>query len=59
VIGIVDGPIRTAVFDWLTEQRGQFGEALQRYALEDFTLDDVRVPLVGPQGIFKPSVSCR
>lgn len=56
MIGIIDGPIRTAVFDWLTDQRGLFGEALQRDTLEDFTLDDVRVPLVGPQGIFKPRI---
>jgi putative restriction endonuclease len=56
VIGGTDGPVRTAVFDWLTEQRGQFGEALRRDALEDFTLDAVRIPLVGPQGIFKPRV---
>jgi len=56
VIGVVDGPVRTAVFDWLTEQRSQFGEAFQRSALEDFTLDEVRVPLLGPQGIFKPRV---
>ena len=56
MIGIVDGPVRSAVFDWLTEQRGQFGEALARTALENFTLDGRRVPLVGPQGIFKPRV---
>jgi putative restriction endonuclease len=56
VIGTVDQPVRAAVFDWLTEQRGQFGEALARTDLESFTLDGRRVPLVGPQGIFKPRV---
>jgi len=56
VIGITDGPVRAAVFDWLTEQRGQFGEALPRIALEDHVLDGRRVPLVGPQGIFKPAI---
>lgn len=56
VIGVTDGPIRTAVFDWLTEQRDELGEALPRTALETFELDGRRVPLVGPQGIWKPAI---
>ena len=56
VIGIADGPIRRAVFDWLTEQRTELGEALSRIALETFAVGGRRVPLVGPQGIWKPAV---
>lgn len=56
VIGTADGRIRGAVFDWLTEQRNELGEALPRTALEAFVLDGSRVPLVGPQGIWKPAV---
>ncbi len=56
MIGTVDGRIRRAVFDWLTEQRDELGEALPRTALETFVLDGRRVPLVGPQGIWKPAV---
>lgn len=56
MIGAVDGRIRRAVFDWLTEQRDELGEALPRTALETFVLDGRRVPLVGPQGIWKPAV---
>ena len=48
--------MRRAVFDWLTEQRESVGEALSRAALETFTLDGRRVPLVGPRGIWKPAV---
>jgi len=53
---MVDGLVRMAVFDWLTEQRQSVGEALARTALEQFTLDDRRIPLVGPRGIWKPAV---
>jgi putative restriction endonuclease len=56
VIGIADSAVRAAVFAWLTQQREEHGEALPRSALENFALDGRRVPLVGPQGIFKPAV---
>ena len=56
VIGMVDERMRLAVFDWLTEQRQDRGEALPRTLLEDFQLDGQRVPLMGPQGIWKPAV---
>jgi putative restriction endonuclease len=56
VIGSRDITIRRAVFDWLTEQRQEHGEALSRASLESFSLDGKRVPLVGPQGIWKPAV---
>jgi putative restriction endonuclease len=56
VIGSRDIEIRRAVFDWLTEQRQEHGEALSRTSLEAFSLDGKRIPLMGPQGIWKPAV---
>jgi putative restriction endonuclease len=56
MIGEADAPIRRAVFDWLTEQRESVGETLSRTALESFTIDGRRIPLVGPRGIWKPAV---
>ena len=56
MIGSRDITIRRAVFDWLTEQRQEHGEALSRASLESFSLDGKRIPLVGPQGIWKPAV---
>jgi putative restriction endonuclease len=53
---MADERIRLAVFDWLTEQRQERGEALPRAILENFQLDGRRVPLIGPQGIWKPAV---
>ncbi len=43
------------MFAWLTQQREEFGEAMSRTALEAFTLDGRRIPLVGPSGIWKPA----
>ena len=54
---IQDARIRSAAFDWLAAQVARFGDVLPRQMLaEGFTLDDVRVPVIGPQGIFKPKV---
>jgi hypothetical protein len=55
VIGGADHRIRLAVFDWLTGQREIHGEALDRQGLIDFELDGVRIPLLGPSGIWKPA----
>ncbi len=55
MIGVIDGPIRAAVFDWLTGQRREHGEALSRDSLLDYTFQGRRTPLLGPQGIFKPA----
>lgn len=55
MLGDADRQIRLAVFDWLTRQREEHGEALPRDLLTGFTLDGVRIPLLGPQGIFKPA----
>jgi len=50
-----DARVRTAVFEWLTDQVMRYGDVLPREALaKGFFLDDIRVPLVGPRGIFKP-----
>jgi putative restriction endonuclease len=56
VIGSRDIEIRRAVFDWLTEERQEHGEALSRASLESFSFGGRRIPLVGPQGIWKPAV---
>jgi len=54
---IQDARIRAAAFEWLTEQVARHGDVLPRRLLaEGFVLDGVRVPLLGPQGIFKPKV---
>jgi putative restriction endonuclease len=46
-----------AAFDWLAAQVRLHGDVLPRMLLaEGFRLNDVRVPLLGPQGIFKPAV---
>lgn len=52
-----DNRIRTAAFKWLTEQVELHGDVLPRDLLaKGFIIDDQRVPLIGPQGIFKPRV---
>jgi putative restriction endonuclease len=52
-----DWPIRIAAFDFLKTQNEAFGEALPRPLLEaGFEYQGRRVPLLGPQGIFKPAV---
>src|ERR1700675_911864 len=56
MIGLADYEIRSRVFDWLTRQRDEFGEALPLTALMNFSLDGRRIPLMGPSGIWKPAV---
>lgn len=52
-----DARVRAATFAWLADQVARHGEVLPHGILaEGFILDGVRVPLVGPQGIFKPQV---
>jgi putative restriction endonuclease len=52
-----DTRVRAAAFDWLADQVGRHGDVLPRSVLaQGFLLDGARVPLVGPQGIFKPQV---
>lgn len=52
-----DARVRAATFEWLADQIVRHGDVLPRQVLATgFVLDGVRVPLVGPQGIFKPQV---
>lgn len=52
-----DARVRTAAFDWLTSRVEEHGDVLPRGILaEGFRLEGRRVPLLGPQGIFKPAV---
>lgn len=52
-----DTRVRAAAFEWLGDQVLRHGDVLPRSVLaEGFLLDGARVPLVGPQGIFKPQV---
>lgn len=51
-----DQRVRLAAFQWLRAQMDVHGEVLPRSILaEGFVVDGVRVPLLGPQGIFKPA----
>lgn len=53
----LDQRVRLAAFQWLRAQMDVHGDVLQRSILaEGFVFDGRRVPLLGPQGIFKPAV---
>jgi putative restriction endonuclease len=53
----LDTQIRLRAFAFLEEQLRLYGETLPRSVLEKgFDFDGTRVPLVGPQGIFKPAL---
>jgi putative restriction endonuclease len=53
----VDAAVRISAFAFLTEQRRIYGDQLPRSLLEKgFAFGERRVPLLGPQGIFKPAV---
>jgi putative restriction endonuclease len=50
-----DNKIRIATFNWLNELENILGDVLPRSILaEGFTFQNTRIPLVSPQGIFKP-----
>lgn len=50
-----DTRLRTRAFEWLAEQVDMYGDVLPRDLLaKGFVSGDQRIPLVGPQGIFKP-----
>lgn len=55
---IHDYAVRLAAFEWLEKQIAIHGEILSRNPLltEGFVFHGKRVPLVSPQGIFKPQV---
>lgn len=53
----LDLRVRLAAFQWLRAQADVHGEVLPRSILaEGFVFDGRRVPLLGPQGIFKPAL---
>src|SRR3954471_20523840 len=50
-----DTRIRAAAFSWLEGQVRIHGDVLPREVLaQGFNFEGIRVPLLGPQGIFKP-----
>lgn len=52
-----DLSVRLAAFSWLAEKTESLGEVLPRSLLEKgFVFEENRVPLLGPQGIFKPRI---
>ena len=55
--GDQDARIRGAAFDWLANQVAFHGDVLPRATLaQGFEFQGQRVPLIGPQGIFKPAL---
>jgi len=52
-----DADIRLAAFAWLSKQTAELGDVLPRDILSNgFEFHGKRVPLIGPQGIFKPKL---
>ena len=52
-----DAAVRNAAFEWLRAQVDSVGDVLPRSLLASgFAMEGHRVPLVSPQGIFKPKV---
>jgi putative restriction endonuclease len=52
-----DLQVRLAAFNWLSEQVNSYGDVLPRQLLQQgFEFQGQRVPLVAPQGIFKPQI---
>jgi putative restriction endonuclease len=58
VIRDADAAVRLRAFEFLAEQRRRFGEGSIPHAVLErgFDFDGVRVPLISPQGIFKPAI---
>lgn len=57
VTNSTDSAIRSAAFDWLTEQVDLHGDVLPRDILaQGFEFRGERVTLIGPSGIWKPAV---
>jgi putative restriction endonuclease len=53
----LDRNVRLTAFDWLSAHSGPEGEPVGHALLErGFTYEGRRVPLIGPQGIFKPQI---
>lgn len=53
----IDLQVRLAAFNWLSEQVNAHGDVFPRKLLEQgFDFQGERIPLVAPQGIFKPRI---
>ncbi len=54
----IDAAVRVRAFEFLREQRRRFGESSIPHAILErgFDFAGTRVPLIGPQGIFKPAI---
>ncbi len=53
----IDLQVRVTAFNWLSEQVNLHGDVLPRKLLEEgFDFQGQRIPLVAPQGIFKPQI---
>src|SRR5262245_11107910 len=53
----LDERVRRAAFDFLDRETSNRGSTLQRTLLVDgFQFQGQKVPLIGPQGIFKPAI---
>jgi putative restriction endonuclease len=53
----IDIQVRLAAFNWLSEQVNFHGDVLPRQLLQQgFEFQGQRIPLVAPQGIFKPQI---
>jgi putative restriction endonuclease len=53
----IDLQVRIAAFNWLSEQVNSHGDVLSRVLLQQgFEFQAQRIPLVAPQGIFKPQI---
>ena len=53
----IDLQVRLAAFNWLSEQVQFHGDVLSRKLLQQgFDFQGQRIPLVAPQGIFKPQI---
>jgi hypothetical protein len=51
----LDEEVRLRTFEWLKEQQAIHGDVLPRHLLEKgFEFEGERIPLIAPQGIFKP-----
>lgn len=52
-----DTRVRAAAFAWLDKQKAIYGDELPRTLLQQgFMFEGTRVPLISPQGIFKPAI---
>ena len=53
----IDSEVRLAAFEWLKSREIEYGDVLSRQVLQQgFSHKGQRVPLLGPQGIFKPRI---